>query len=121
MPKAIEAEIKRRKSLSYTREFVSNEDGSWFARVLEFAGCMTQASTQIEAITMLDEAIDLWLRAKLEDGDAIPEPIVASGYSGKFLVRTPRSLHRDIVRRAESEGVSLNAWVTATLARSVKE
>lgn len=39
--------------------------------------------------------------------------------SGKFVVRVPRTLHRDIKRMAEAEGVSMNAFVNSELAKYV--
>jgi predicted HicB family RNase H-like nuclease len=41
-------------------------------------------------------------------------------YSGKVDLRMPKSLHRDLVRRAE-EGVSLNQFMVVALARAVGE
>jgi hypothetical protein len=46
----------------------------------------------------------------------IPEPVAPENFPGKFLVRMTRSLHRDLARRAESEGVSLNQFVVSKLA-----
>lgn len=40
-------------------------------------------------------------------------------YSGKVNLRMPKSLHRDLARRAQEEGVSLNQMIVTTLARSV--
>jgi antitoxin HicB len=40
-------------------------------------------------------------------------------YSGKVNLRMPRSLHRDLARRAEEEGVSLNQLMVVVLARAV--
>jgi antitoxin HicB len=40
-------------------------------------------------------------------------------YSGKVNLRMPRSLHRDLARRAEEEGVSLNQFMVVALARTV--
>jgi predicted HicB family RNase H-like nuclease len=57
-----------------------------------------------------------WLELALEDGQQIPEPEPTPEYSGKFLVRLPKSLHRSLAEAARSEGVSLNAYVTAILA-----
>jgi len=37
-------------------------------------------------------------------------------HSGRFLVRMPQTLHADLARAAEREGVSLNTYITATLA-----
>lgn len=36
-------------------------------------------------------------------------------YRGEFLVRTTPELHRAVAMEAESAGMSLNAWVEATL------
>jgi antitoxin HicB len=103
--------------MPYTRELVPNSDGTWFARILEFPGCMTEGDTQAEAIDMLGDAMDAWISAKLEDNEPIPDPIASEEYSGKFVARVPKSLHRDLARRADLEGVSLNQHVVATLAR----
>ena len=40
-------------------------------------------------------------------------------YSGKVNLRMPKSLHRDLARRAQQEGVSLNQTIVTALARSV--
>jgi len=55
----------------------------------------------------------------LDDGDDIPEPIAPGNFPGKVLVRMSRSLHRDLARRAEAEGVSLNRYVVTALASAV--
>ena len=51
--------------------------------------------------------------------DSLPEPDVRSSreeYSGKFVVRVPKSLHAALAAEAETEGVSLNHLVVAKLA-----
>lgn len=103
----------------YTRELIRNGDGTWFARVLEFAGCMTEGDTSAEALANLDDAMASWLAVHLEDGDDIPLPLASDQYSGRFLMRVPKTLHRDLARRADLEGVSLNQFALAALARSV--
>ncbi|HZZ00256.1 MAG TPA: type II toxin-antitoxin system HicB family antitoxin [Candidatus Baltobacteraceae bacterium] len=62
----------------YTREFGQEEDGSWFAPIVEFPGCMTVGATREEADQMLADAAVGWLTAMLEDGDPIPEPIATT-------------------------------------------
>jgi predicted HicB family RNase H-like nuclease len=42
-------------------------------------------------------------------------------YRGEFLVRTTPELHRAAAVEAESSGMSLNAWVEATLTSVVRE
>src|SRR5450755_3689178 len=90
------AEVERLKALPYTRELLPNEDGTWFARIIEFAGCMTEGDTQAEALGMLDDAMTDWLTVKLEDGNPIPETMASENFPGTFLVRMTRSLHRDL-------------------------
>ena len=50
--------------------------------------------------------------------DRLPEPDVRPSrqeYSGKFVVRVPKSLHAALAAEAEAEGVSLNQLVVAKL------
>lgn len=61
-------------SLPYPIELIPDEDGYWFAQVPLLTGCMTQGSSRAEALTMLDEALALWLETALEEGIEIPEP-----------------------------------------------
>ncbi len=38
-------------------------------------------------------------------------------YNGKILVRVPKSLHKELVARAQAEGVSLNQLIVYKLAQ----
>jgi predicted HicB family RNase H-like nuclease len=51
-----------------------------------------------------------WIETKLENGFTVPEPIGDDQYSGKFVVRLPKSLHKRLSIEAEKEGVSLNQY-----------
>ena len=106
-------------SLPYTIELIREPEGGWFVRVRELPGCMSAGDTPDEAIEMIQDAMRLWIQTALEDGDPIPEPRSLDEYSGKFVVRVPRSLHRDLVIQAEREGVSLNQYINTILARAV--
>jgi antitoxin HicB len=106
-------------SLPYTIELVPEPQEGWFVSVRELPGCMSQGDTPEEAIEMIQDAMRGWIEVSLEDGDPIPEPRSIEGYSGKFVVRVPRSLHRELVERAERDGVSLNQYINVALARSV--
>lgn len=111
--------IERHLARPYTRELVRNEDGTWFARVVEFTGCMTEGESAEEAIKNLDEAMAGWIEVHLEDDETIPPPLTTDQYSGKFLMRVPRTLHRELARHADIEGVSLNQFVLSALSRAV--
>lgn len=100
---------------------LSAEDGGgYYARYPELGRFAAHAdgATIDEAVRAADEAKRLVLEVMLEHGDPIPEPGVRD-YSGHFSVRGPKSLHRDLVERAEAEGVSLNQLVVSYLSRAV--
>lgn len=40
-------------------------------------------------------------------------------HSGRLLLRMPRSLHAELAARSDADGVSLNQFIVAALARSV--
>ncbi|TAM75238.1 toxin-antitoxin system HicB family antitoxin [bacterium] len=113
----IDEQITAIKARPYTRSLVRNEDGTWFAQIVEFPGCMTEGDTPEEALANLDDAMDGWIEVHLEDGDPIPESMTVADLSGRFLVRMPKSLHRALSQRAESEGVSLNQFTVTKLAQ----
>lgn len=115
----MEKTIEYYLNLPYTVELTPTPGQGWFVRVRELPGCMSQGDTAEEALTMIQEAKELWLEVALEDGDTIPEPRPESDYSGKFVIRVTRSLHRDLVEQAEAEGVSLNHYVSEALAYAV--
>jgi antitoxin HicB len=108
--------------LPYTIEiFYDDSDGQpgWVARVVELPGCITQGDTFEELGEMIREAMLGWIEIEFEDGAEIPEPRPVDDYSGKFVARVPRSLHRDLVKAAEKDGVSLNSFVNMALSRSI--
>jgi hypothetical protein len=80
---------------------------------------MTEGATTEEALTNLEDAMIGWIEVRLEDDLHVPEPLTAEGYSGKFLMRVPKTLHRELARRADIEGVSLNQFALVALSKSV--
>lgn len=111
-------------NLPYTIEFVRDasdaEHPVWFAAVRELRGCMTEADDFNEAARQIRDAMRVWIEDTLEAGEFVPEPRSEGEFSGKFSVRLPKSLHRNLVHQAEREGVSLNQYIAAVLSRSVE-
>jgi antitoxin HicB len=115
----MEKTVEYYMSLPYTIELQADPEAGWFVRVKEWLGCMSQGDSPEEALANIREVIPLWLETSLEDGAAIPEPRPEEDYSGKFVVRVPRSLPGELVEAAEAEDVSLNQYINMTLARAV--
>lgn len=106
--------IEKYLELPYTISIVHDGDG-YVAKVDELPGCITQAETRAKALEAIDDAMKLWLESALVQGMEIPEPKPLDGYSGRFVVRMPSSLHRRLSVGAEREGVSLNQYVVSLL------
>lgn len=95
-----------------------DESGEYFyAHILELDGCQSHGDSPDEAYQNLREALEGYLEVKLENGDPIPEPVGEEEFSGKFVVRIPKSLHRQLSVEAGLEGVSLNQYVLYKLSR----
>ncbi len=104
--------------LPYSFTFLHDkDDGGYVAKVSELAGCMSQGRTKDEALRRVRDAMRAWIESALEDGLPIPVPFEQRGtFSGKVLVRMPKTLHRGLAERAEHEGVSLNQLAVVALA-----
>ena len=112
-------EIKDYMKLQYTRlvQEMNDESGHYFyGRILELDGCQSTSSTLEGLYQSLNEAMEGYLEVKQENNLPIPVPETADKYSGKFVVRLPKSLHQRLVIEAEKEGVSLNQLALYKLA-----
>ena len=107
----IEAGVRAAVAAPYTRLFTREEDGRYSTSVLELPGCFSSGDTPEDAMEMLDEAIELWVEAELEDGHDIPPPSRAVEYSGRLTLRLLPSIHERAALLAEHEGVSLNRYL----------
>lgn len=101
--------------LQYAIRLKKNSDGSYFAEIEELPGCMTEADSEKEVLEMIEDAKKAWIEIALKRKLPIPEP-TSEEYSGKFNVRLPKYLHRQLAYKAKQENVSLNTLITSTLA-----
>ncbi|MDO5574422.1 MAG: toxin-antitoxin system HicB family antitoxin [bacterium] len=105
--------------LPYTRlvQEMNDESGHYFyGKVLELDGCQSTGDTIEELYESLSEAMEGYLEVKLENNLPIAIPEAADNYSGKFVVRLPKSLHKRLAIEAQNEGVSLNQLALYKLA-----
>jgi predicted RNase H-like HicB family nuclease len=93
----------------------SDEDEGYIALVPELKGLSAFGETQAEAIKELEIAKELYLRVFEEDGCKLPEPKTLPEFSGQLRIRIPKSLHEELSRAAEREGVSLNTYIVSLL------
>ena len=58
----------------------------------------------------LCQAVDEWIRLYQKDGDPLPAATAGKEYSGKFVIRVGKELHKTLVVEAPREGESLNSY-----------
>jgi len=102
------------------RKLPEADGGGYFAEAIDIPGCGVDGATAEEAVANCREALAMVLKSYKERGKALPTPGSYSeeNYSGRFLLRIPRSLHQRLTLRARSEGISLNHLCSALLAES---
>lgn len=89
-------------------------DWAWVARVPELPGCACTEDTPEEALKHIESSIKQYIDFETEQGRPIPPP--SADPSGRFTVRVPRWVHRELRLQADSEGLSLNQYVAGILA-----
>lgn len=99
----------------YRFDVIADPDGGYVVRFPDLPGCMTQIEDLSDLGIVADEIRTLWIEAAFDLGQEIPAPSYPEEFSGKFNVRIPKSLHRDLVVLAAEEGVSLNQLVVSLL------
>lgn len=98
---------------------VETSDGlEWIARVPEINNCGGSGKTIEDAIRDVQENLEFELQLLKEEGKPIPQP-KNNEYSGKLLLRLPKSLHEKIADRAEEEGVSINQFIISCLSEDI--
>jgi antitoxin HicB len=116
------SEVDRYVGLPYHMSVARDSEkqgGAWVAAVDELPGCTSRGRTPEEAVSGIEDAIGAWISTALEEGREVPEPKSPASHSGRLLLRMPRSLHGELTRVAEREGVSLNQFITDVLAAAV--
>ncbi|MEX2314111.1 MAG: toxin-antitoxin system HicB family antitoxin [Thermomicrobiales bacterium] len=105
-------------AMEYPFNVIADPDaGGYVIEFPDLPGCLTQVDTLDELPAMVEEVRALWIETTYELGQDVPMPSYPEEYSGRFNVRIPRSLHRNLVESAERDGVSLNQYVLTLLAQ----
>lgn len=99
----------------------SEEDGCYVGTCpgLMLGGVHGDDETQV--YRELCEVVDEWIRIYAEDGEPLPEPTAGKEYSGKFVVRVGKDLHRELAIAALREGESLNKYCVEKLREGVRK
>ena len=85
----------------------------WAAEIPDLPGCIGAGDTAEEAVSMALDAKKAWIDTATEEGREVPKPknLYQDDFSGKFTLRLPKTLHKELTIQAEEEGVSLNQYI----------
>jgi predicted HicB family RNase H-like nuclease len=108
--------VKTKKSDRYTyRVTWSEEDREHVGLCAEFPSLSWLAASPEAALRGIRTVVAKVVEDMQANGEAIPEALASRHFSGKFMVRVPPEVHRQLAVEAAEAGVSLNRLASAKL------
>ena len=95
----------------------SEEDGEYVGLCAEFPSLSWLDSEPEAALHGMRQLIAEVVADLKSRGETIPEPLATKKYSGRFMIRIPPELHRELALEAAESGVSLNRLASDKLRR----
>lgn len=93
----------------------SEDDGEYVGLCAEFPSLSWLAPAPEAALKGIRKLVNEVVAEMLTSGEVVPEPIATKHFSGKFMVRVPPDVHRQLALEAAEAGVSLNRLASAKL------
>ena len=94
----------------------SEDDGEFLGLCVEFPSLSWLAETSEQTLKGIHSVVKICIEDMLENDELVPLPVSLRHYSGKFMVRIPPDVHRNLALEAIEMGVSLNRIASAKLA-----
>lgn len=95
----------------------SEEDSEYIGLCVEFPSLSWLAATPEAALAGIRAVVADVVADLLANGEPVPEPLALKEYSGRFMVRIPPTLHRQLALEAAEAGISLNRLASARLSQ----
>ena len=95
----------------------SDDDNEYVGLCAEFPSLSWLASTPEAALKGIRKVVEDVVKDMRKNGEEVPEPIASRRYSGKFMVRVPPEVHRNLAIKAAEAGVSLNRLASSKLSQ----
>lgn len=95
----------------------SEEDQEHVGLCAEFPSLSWLAKTPESALKGIRSLVAEVIADMSSNNKAVPAPIASKQYSGKFMVRVPPDIHRELAIKAAEAGVSLNRLASSKLSQ----
>jgi len=96
----------------------SEEDQEYVGLCTEFPSLSCFAGSPEDALRGIRNIVEDVISDMKKSGEVPPAPLHNRAFSGKFIVRVPPEVHRELTMKAAEEGISLNRLVSAKLSRA---
>ena len=95
----------------------SVEDSEYVGLCAEFPSLSWLAETPEAALKGASKLVHEVVEDMQQNGETVPDPIATKHFSGKFMIRVPPEVHRQLTIQSIEAGVSLNRLASAKLSR----
>lgn len=108
------------KSMIQTNQYIyritwSEDDNEFVGLCVEFPSLSYLASSPQKALGGIMNVVEEVVKDMKDNNETIPEPLSSRHYSGKFMVRVPPEVHRQLAIEAAEENISLNRLISSKL------
>jgi predicted HicB family RNase H-like nuclease len=93
----------------------SEDDAEYVGLCAEFPSLSWLAQSPEAALKGVCKLVNEVVVDMQNNGESIPEPLATKHFSGKFMIRVPPEVHRQLTIQAVEAGVSLNRLASAKL------
>jgi len=95
----------------------SVDDNEYVGSCVEFPSLSWLAPEPEAALHGIREVVGEVVTDMRSNGENVPDPLSIKKYSGRFMVRIPPELHRELAKEAQEAGISLNRLTSDLLSR----
>jgi predicted HicB family RNase H-like nuclease len=95
----------------------SEDDEEYVGLCAEFPSLSWLSTTPEAALKGIRAVVAEVVKDMQKSGEEVPQPIASKNYSGKFMVRVPPEVHRNLAIQAAESGVSINRLVSSRLSQ----
>ena len=93
----------------------SEDDQEFVALCAEFPSVSFLSESHNKALTGIVKLVGDIIEDMKANGEIPPSPFADRKYSGKFQLRVPPDVHRNLAIQAAEQGVNLNRYVSSKL------
>ena len=97
----------------------SDEDNCYIGSIPGFLGPCCHGDNEQEVYKQLCKILDEWIEIHESDQIPLPEETVSKEYSGKFVLRVNKELHKLLAIKALQSNLSLNQLCENLLKNSI--